>query len=175
MSSSNEENTSKQKRKVYFSYKNSLNYLENYWSEVSESALFWKECISDSFEIEYAPNMTKNAPCTLNVIRKNNLNRFIFAHIDINSIRNKFNMLFLQVKGNADVIMISKRKLDDTFPVDQIVPEGYSKPFRIDRNKKWGWNLAHVREDIPARFISKEKASIKSFFKDLICARRIGL
>ena len=84
-------------------------------------------------------------------------------------------MLFSQVKGNADVIMISETKLDDTFPVDQFVLEGCSKPFRIDRNKNEGGILLFVHEDIPARLISTEKASIKSFLKDLICVRRSGL
>ena len=37
-----------------------------------------------------------------------------------------------QVKGNADVIMILETKLDGTFPADQFVLEGFSKPFRID-------------------------------------------
>ena len=37
-------------------------------------------------------------------------------------------MLASKVKGNIDVIMISEIKLDDTFPVDQLVLEGFSKP-----------------------------------------------
>ena len=45
-----------------FLIENLLNYVER---EISESALFLKECISDSSATEYAPNMTKNAPCTL--------------------------------------------------------------------------------------------------------------
>ena len=65
-------------------------------------------------------------------MRKNNLN--VSAHINTNFIRNKFDMLASQVKGNGDMIMISETKLDDTFPVDQFVLEGFSKPFRIDRS-----------------------------------------
>ena len=38
-------------------------------------------------------------------------------------------MLASKVKGNIDVIMISEIKLDDTFPVDQLVLEGFSKPY----------------------------------------------
>ena len=102
-----------------------LNYVENYWREVSESALFLKECISDSSETEYAPNMTKNAPFALNAIRKNNLNRLVFVHINIYSIRNKFDMPASQVEGNADVVMIWETKLDDTFSVDQFVFDGF--------------------------------------------------
>ena len=83
--------------------------------------MFLNGCISDSSETESA----KYALCTLNVIRKNNLSRLLFAHININSIRIKFDILASQVKGNADVIMISETKLDDTFPVDQFALKGF--------------------------------------------------
>ena len=150
-----------------FFAKSLLNHIENYWREVSESALFLKECIFDSSETEYAPNMTKNVPCTLNVIRKNNVNRLLSVHINIYFIRNKFDMPASQVEGNADVVMISETKLDDTFPVDQFIFEGFRKPFRIDRNKNGGGILLFVREDIPARLLSIEKAPMESFFIDL--------
>ena len=73
-------------------------------------------------------------------------------------------MLASKVKGNADVVMISKTKLDDTFPVDHFVLEGFSKPFRIDRNKNGGGILLFVREGIPRRLISIEKTPIESCF-----------
>ena len=111
--------------------------------------------------------MTKNALCTLNAIRKNNLNRLIFAYINSNSIRNKFDVLASQVKGNADVVIVSETKLDGTFPVDQFVLERFSNPFRIDCNKNGGGILLFVREDIPPRLISIEKAPIESFFIEL--------
>ena len=61
--------------------------------------------------------------------------------------------------------MISETKLDGTFPVDQFVLEGFSKPFRIDLNKNRGGILLFVCEDIPARLIETiEKAPIASFF-----------
>ena len=105
-----------------------------------------KECISNSSETESA----KNTPCTLNVTRKSNVIRLTFAHTNINSIKNKFDMIASQVKGNANVIMISETKLEDAFPVDQFVLEcfskpfleGFSKPFRVHLNKNWGLHLA---------------------------------
>ena len=90
------------------SAKNLINYLETYWWEVSESNMFLKECISSSSGTKLA----KNAPCTLYMIKQNNLNRVIFANININSIRNNFDMLASQIDGNADVIMISRSKID---------------------------------------------------------------
>ena len=79
--------------------KNALNSLENYWTDV-ESDLFLREFIFNNSKTE----SIKNVLCTISVIRQNNLNRLIFDHININSIRNKFDMPASQVKSNANVI-----------------------------------------------------------------------
>ena len=44
-----------------------------------------------------------------------NLNKFIFPHLNINSIRNKFEFedLIGQVKATFDVLMVFERKIDD--------------------------------------------------------------
>ena len=51
---------------------------------------------------------------TLKSLRKDNLNlnKLIFAHLNINSIRNKFELLSEQIKGNVDLPMISETKID---------------------------------------------------------------
>ena len=79
--------------------KNALNSLENYWTDV-ESDLFLREFKFNNSKTE----SIKNVLCTISVIRQNNLNRLIFDHININSIRNKFDMPASQVKSNANVI-----------------------------------------------------------------------
>ena len=38
------------------------------------------------------------------------------AYININSLRNKFDMLRNSVSQHIDILMISETKLDDTFP-----------------------------------------------------------
>ena len=43
-------------------------------------------------------------------IRQENTNRLVFAHININSLRNKFELLADQVKGNIDVLMMPEKK-----------------------------------------------------------------
>ena len=44
-------------------------------------------------------NKQKNCRSTLNSLRKENLDQQIFAHLNINSIRNKSDYLFEQIKG----------------------------------------------------------------------------
>ena len=52
---------------------------------------------------------------TLKSIRNNNVNKLIFAHLNINSIRNKFELLKEQTKGNIDILMISETKIVTPF------------------------------------------------------------
>ena len=50
---------------------------------------------------------------TLKSVRRKNLYRIIFAHLDINSLRNKFDAFVDQIKGNVDILIISETKLDE--------------------------------------------------------------
>ena len=70
-------------------------------------------------------NKVSDCNNTLKSLRKDNLNKLIFAHLNINSIRNKFELLSEQIKGNVDVLMISETKIDDSFPVGQFLIEGF--------------------------------------------------
>ena len=59
---------------------------------------------------------------------KKNPNRIIIAHLNISSIRNKFEML-KEVLGNKIVILLkSETKLEDTFPLNQFIIEGFTIP-----------------------------------------------
>ena len=54
----------------------------------------------------------------LKSLRIRNLNKIVVGHLNINSVRNKFNFL-AQVKGNIDILMISETKLYESFPPSQ--------------------------------------------------------
>ena len=53
----------------------------------------------------------------LKSLRTSNPDKLVFAHLNINSVRNKFEMLSDQIKGNIDVLLVSKTKIDDSFPI----------------------------------------------------------
>ena len=59
------------------------------------------------------------------------------------------------MKNYMDIIVLTVTKLDDSFPTSQFTIEGYSKPFRHDRNSDGvgggGGTLIYSREDIPCR------------------------
>lgn len=100
-------------------------------------------------------------------ITKSNFKKLIFAHLNINSIRNKFDALADLVKGNVDVLMVSETKFDNSFPKSQFLISGYKEPFCLDRNKNGGGIMLFSREDIPATLKLIEKSSIKAFFVEL--------
>ena len=94
----------------------------------------------------------KSSLCNLKL---RNLNRLIFGQININSIRNTFELLFSLVSNNIDVLLISETKIDNTFPVSQFCVPGYSVPFRLDRTGIGGGIMLYVKEHIPCRMLSK--------------------
>ena len=59
--------------------------------------------------------------------------------------------------------MISETKLDESFPPSQFFLDGYSVPFRFDRNGNGGGVLLYIRDDIPSKLLSRNK-NIEGFF-----------
>ena len=70
----------------------------------------------------------------LKSIRLKNVKRLICAHLNINSVRNKFDSLVNITNNNTDIIMISETKLDSSFPVGQFLIHEFSEPYRLYRN-----------------------------------------
>ena len=95
-------------------------------------------------------------------IKLKNINRISIDQININSLRNKFEFLSSMVNGFVDILPITECKQDDSFPTAQLHMQGYSSPFRLDRNSYGGGILPYMHEDIPSKPISN-----RSFDKDI--------
>ena len=84
--------------------------------------------MNDSTKDKATPNLSveedNNFEKNLYNLRKNNINRVIFEHININSIRNKFDLLMNGVKNSVDILVISETKLDESFPPSQFQLDG---------------------------------------------------
>ena len=106
-------------------------------------------------------NNSENFKYYLSSLRRKNLNRVILAQLNINSIRNKFDLLAEGIKGKVDVLMISETKIDESFPSRQFFIEGFTPPYRLDRNCHDSGILVHVREDILSKLI-KMNSSVES-------------
>ena len=57
-----------------------------------------------------------------------NRNKLVFGHLNINLIRNKFELLSEQVKGKIDVLMNLETKVVDGFPIGNFLIDGFSTP-----------------------------------------------
>ena len=79
------------------------------------------------------------------------MDKLIFGNFNINSISSKFDQMKVLLQGNIDILVLTETKLDSSFSSNQFILEGYSKPFRLDRNKNGGGLLVYVREDIPCK------------------------
>ena len=100
----------------------------------------------------------------LRALRKKNLNKLIIAHLNINSLRNKLEFLKERIQDNIDILMISETRIDASFPTGQFLLNGYSIPFRLDRNAHGGGILLYVREDIPSTLLLVEENPIEGLF-----------
>ena len=87
----------------------------------------------------------------LNEIRVQNIHRIIIGHLNINSIRNKFDALSDIIKNKIDVMLISETKIDDSFPTSSFSIEGFTPPYRKDRTNMGGGIMLYVRDDIPSK------------------------
>ena len=91
---------------------------------------------------------------SLKELKIKNINGIIFRHININSLRNKFEQLREFCKDNLDILLMIETKLDISFlPSVQFHIPGYCSPCRLDRNSHGGGLLLYIREDIPSKLL----------------------
>ena len=81
---------------------------------------------------------------------KKHLNRPIIAQLNINSVRNKFQLLEKAICANLVILLISETKLDGSFPSAQFLLDGFSKPYRLERGSNGGGILLYISDDIPS-------------------------
>ena len=109
-------------RKLYLNKRRNSVLANNFIKYLGSS--FWIlddfSCVRD-FQTEYGSQQllssringfTNNvSEKTLRLIRQENLNRIIIAHLNINSLRNKFDLRANQIIGNVGVLGLSETKL----------------------------------------------------------------
>ena len=100
-------------------------------------------------------------------MRRENANKLVFAHININALRNKFELLVDQVKGNINVLMTSETKTVDSFPLGNFLIGDFSKPYRLHRDSLGGGILLYVREDIPSNLLEVDTKPIEGFYVEI--------
>ena len=98
---------------------------------------------------------------------KCNQNKLVIAHININSLRKKFELFTEKIIRNVEILLISETKVDESFPNSQFKIRAFSNPHRVDRNEKRGRIMLLFREDLPAKVLSVDKGH-ESCYVELI-------
>ena len=70
----------------------------------------------------------------LKTFRFKNSKNLIMGHLNINSLRNKFESIKPIISPNFDIFLVSETKLDESFPNNQFSISGYGM-FRQGRNR----------------------------------------
>ena len=58
-------------------------------------------------------------------------------------------------QDKLDILLISETKVDLSFHSSQFAIDGFSSPFRLDRNSSGGGIILFVREKIPSKILSE--------------------
>ena len=84
-----------------------------------------------------------------------------------NSIQNKFDSFADIIKDNVNILMISETKADDSLPDGQFFLDVFGTPFSLNQNQNSGGIMLSIRNDIPAKFVSRDGRPIESFYVQL--------
>ena len=87
--------------------------------------------------VETSNIVTEDPYTVLKDIRMKNIHKIVIGHLNVNSIRNKIDVVSDLIIGNIDIFLITESKIDNTFPTSQFKIFGYHLPYRKDRSK-WG-------------------------------------
>jgi len=83
--------------------------------------------------------------------KKKNYKRFVFSHLNINSLRYKIGEIKeVLSNGYTDILCLSETKIDDSFPNAQFDVKGFTM-HRMDRNEHGGGLLCYVNSNVPHR------------------------
>ena len=105
----------------------------------------------------------------VNNIKTKNLNNVVIGLLNVNSFSGKFDSFKTIISGKVDIMIIVETKLDDSYPTSQFSINGYSRPFRLDRDKRGGGILLYIREDIPCKILESHylPSDIEGIFVEL--------
>ena len=94
-----------------------------------DSGIF--ENSDDSINIAYL-----NPLFQIKKVRTKNAERVIIGNLNITSLPSKFEQL--KALKYVDALVLTKTKLDNSFPKTEFLVDGFSEPYRYDRNRKGG-------------------------------------
>ena len=107
-------------------------------------------------------------------LRCKNLNRILIGHLNINSVRNKFEILGSSIAVNLDILMISEIKLDDSFPVSQFLIPVFKNSICLDRSSSGGRIMLYIRKVIPFKILKSSSLSPSTILVEVKINKKNG-
>ena len=92
----------------------------------------------------------------LTKLRSEHPKNVLLGHLNINSVRNKFESTNELIRNNFDIFVITESKLDSSFADSQFHVPGY-RLFRKDRNKNGGGLMCYINQDLPVKIVTSYK------------------
>ena len=111
--------------------------------------------INAKFSNEINNDEFLNLLSTIKNLRLSIVNGVVIGNLNINSLSNKFNQLKELVLKHVDILVLTETKLDDSFPNSQFSIDGFSEPFRIDRNRSGSRIMIYIRGINPSKLLTK--------------------
>ena len=146
-------------------YRKIINIKENPVQGSKETYSISQKLISKS---NTSSKSNKEYITELKKVRINNINNVIKATLNINSFVSKFDELKVIGQRIFDILMKNETKLDASFPVIQFCINGFSTPYRLDRNRNGEGIIIYVREYI--NYVNKNvnKTSVSWWYWSII-------
>ena len=93
----------------------------------------------------------------------------VIGNLNINSIRNKFEQLKETVLKYIGILLLTEAKLNETFLESLFLMDGFSKPYRLYRNKNGGGIITFIRDAISSKILEKRDFpnDVESVFVEL--------
>ena len=105
----------------------------------------------------------------MKILRLKNVNKTIIGQINANFISSKFNQLKKLVLKHIDILVVCESKLDETFLSSKFYMDGFSLPYRLNRNCHGGGVTIFVKEDLPSKLLTKHNfpSDVEGLFVEL--------
>ena len=97
--------------------------------------------------------MQENPIDSIRQLKLSNPHKIILGHLNINSLRNKFESIADVIQGTFDIFLLSETKIDESFPDKQFRLNNY-KIFRKDSNRYGGGIMFYVNENIRCKSLA---------------------
>ena len=128
---------------------------------------------SDTNLTQNSSDDISNCFTELKHFRLNNSKNLILGHLNINSLRNKFETVKNIIEDTFDIFLISETKIDNSFPNSEFSINGY-RMFRRDSNCFGGGLCLYVKDRIASKQLNshKENTNTEAIYLEINIRKR---